>query len=88
MPSILRSAIGLAARRSARDRDATVADVKLPGHRRPERGVPQVGQMAKPWASQLVPDFDGKDGGLAMEFEPHLPDTSCTVRMRWRPKEA
>lgn len=28
--------------------------------------------------------FDGKDGGLAMEFEPHLPETSCTVRMRWK----
>ena len=27
--------------------------------------------------------FDGKDG-LAMEFEPHLPETSCTVRMRWK----
>jgi hypothetical protein len=30
--------------------------------------------------------FAGENGGLAMEFEPHLPDTSCTVRMRWRPK--
>jgi len=28
--------------------------------------------------------FDGGSGGLAMEFEPHLPDTSCTVRMRWK----
>lgn len=28
--------------------------------------------------------FDGRDGGLAMEFEPHLPDTSCTVRMSWK----
>jgi len=28
--------------------------------------------------------FDGKDGGLSMEFEPHLPETSCTVRMRWK----
>lgn len=27
--------------------------------------------------------FDGKDGGLKMEFEPHLPETSCTVRMSW-----
>jgi hypothetical protein len=27
---------------------------------------------------------DGSDGGLAMEFEPHLPETSCTVRMRWK----
>lgn len=30
--------------------------------------------------------FPGENGGLAMEFEPHLPDTSCTVRMSWRPK--
>ncbi|MBW2315637.1 MAG: hypothetical protein JRH10_15785 [Deltaproteobacteria bacterium] len=28
--------------------------------------------------------FDGKDGGLSMEFEPHLPETSCTVRMNWK----
>lgn len=28
--------------------------------------------------------FAGKDGGLAMEFDPHLPETSCTVRMRWK----
>jgi hypothetical protein len=28
--------------------------------------------------------FDGKDGGLSMEFEPHLPETSCTVRMKWK----
>ena len=28
--------------------------------------------------------FDGKDGGLSMEFEPHLPETSCTVRMSWK----
>ncbi len=32
--------------------------------------------------------FAGKDGGLSMEFEPHLPDTSCTVRMRWQPKHS
>jgi hypothetical protein len=30
--------------------------------------------------------FKGEDGGLKMEFEPHLPDTSCTVRMSWQPK--
>lgn len=30
--------------------------------------------------------FSGANGGLSMEFEPHLPDTSCTVRMRWQPK--
>ena len=23
-------------------------------------------------------------GGLKMEFEPHLPETSCTVRMSWQ----
>lgn len=28
--------------------------------------------------------FDGKGGGLKMEFEPHLPETSCTVRMSWQ----
>jgi hypothetical protein len=28
--------------------------------------------------------FNGEDGGLRMEFEPHLPETSCTVRMRWK----
>jgi hypothetical protein len=28
--------------------------------------------------------FDGKDGGLSMEFDPHLPETSCTVRMSWK----
>ncbi len=32
--------------------------------------------------------FAGENGGLSMEFEPHLPDTSCTVRMRWQPKSA
>ncbi len=30
--------------------------------------------------------FAGENGGLAMDFEPHLPDTSCTVRMSWQPK--
>lgn len=28
--------------------------------------------------------FNGEGGGLKMEFEPHLPETSCTVRMRWK----
>jgi len=28
--------------------------------------------------------FDGEDGGLRVEFDPHLPETSCTVRMCWR----
>ncbi len=28
--------------------------------------------------------FNGEDGGLHMDFEPHLPETSCTVRMRWK----
>lgn len=28
--------------------------------------------------------FKGENGGLKMEFEPHLPETSCTVRMSWR----
>jgi hypothetical protein len=28
--------------------------------------------------------FDGKDGGLRMEFDPHLPETSCSVIMSWK----
>ncbi len=28
--------------------------------------------------------FNGENGGLRMEFDPHLPDTSCTVRMSWK----
>ena len=28
--------------------------------------------------------FNGEGGGLRMEFEPHLPETSCTVRMNWK----
>ncbi len=28
--------------------------------------------------------FNGEGGGLKMEFEPHLPETSCTVRMSWQ----
>jgi hypothetical protein len=31
--------------------------------------------------------FDGEDGGLRVEFEPHLPLTSCTVRMSWRTQQ-
>ena len=27
--------------------------------------------------------FKGEGGGLKMEFDPHLPETSCTVRMSW-----
>jgi len=27
--------------------------------------------------------FNGADGGLKMQFDPHLPETSCTVRMSW-----
>ncbi|MCP4240558.1 MAG: hypothetical protein GY772_08335 [bacterium] len=32
--------------------------------------------------------FNQPDGALSMEFEPHLPETSCTVRMRWKPGSA
>ena len=28
--------------------------------------------------------FSGANGGLRMQFEPHLPKTACTVRMGWR----
>ncbi len=28
--------------------------------------------------------FNGDDGGMKMEFDPHLPETSCTVRMSWK----
>ena len=31
--------------------------------------------------------MNGEEGGLAMDFEPHLPETSCTVRMSWKPQE-
>ncbi len=30
--------------------------------------------------------FHGENGGLRMEFDPHLPETSCTVRMSWKPQ--
>ena len=30
--------------------------------------------------------FKGEGGGLKMEFDPHLPETSCTVRMSWAPQ--
>ena len=30
--------------------------------------------------------FNGEGGGLKMEFDPHLPETSCTVRMSWQPQ--
>ncbi len=30
--------------------------------------------------------FDGASGGVAMAFDPHLPDTSCTVEIRWKAK--
>ncbi len=29
--------------------------------------------------------FNGEEGGLHMDFEPHLPETSCTIRMSWKP---
>jgi hypothetical protein len=28
--------------------------------------------------------FNGEKGGLKMQFDPHLPETSCTVRMSWK----
>jgi hypothetical protein len=28
--------------------------------------------------------FDGEESPLRIEFEPHLPDTSCTARMSWK----
>jgi hypothetical protein len=27
--------------------------------------------------------FNGENGGMLFEFDPHLPETSCTVRTRW-----
>jgi hypothetical protein len=30
--------------------------------------------------------FDGSGGGLSIEFDPHLPETSCTARMSWKVK--
>ena len=32
--------------------------------------------------------FDGENGGLKMEFDPHLPEPSCTVRMSWKTGQA
>ena len=32
-----------------------------------------------------LPVVDG--GALRMEFEPHLPETSCTVRMTWEARD-
>jgi hypothetical protein len=28
--------------------------------------------------------FDGSEGGLKMDFDPHLPETSCSVKMTWK----
>jgi hypothetical protein len=28
--------------------------------------------------------FNGSEGGLKMEFDPHLPETSCSVKMSWQ----
>ena len=28
--------------------------------------------------------FKGEGGGLRMEFDPHLPNSDCTVRLRWK----
>jgi hypothetical protein len=28
--------------------------------------------------------FQGENGGLRVEFEPHLPETSCSIRMSWQ----
>jgi hypothetical protein len=28
--------------------------------------------------------FDGSGGGLKMDFDPHLPETSCSVKMTWK----
>jgi len=30
--------------------------------------------------------FDGDGSPLSIEFEPHLPETSCTARMSWKPE--
>jgi hypothetical protein len=32
--------------------------------------------------------FNGAGNGLGMDFEPHLPETSCTIRMWWKPQAA
>ena len=32
--------------------------------------------------------FNGENGGLKMEFDPHLPEPSCTVRMSWKTGQA
>ena len=30
--------------------------------------------------------FKGEDSGLSIQFEPDLPETSCTARMSWKPQ--
>ena len=30
--------------------------------------------------------FQGEDSGLSIQFEPDLPETSCTARMSWKPE--
>ncbi len=35
-------------------------------------------------ASEVL--LDGTDGSLDMAFEPHRPETSCTIRMHWKPQ--
>lgn len=30
--------------------------------------------------------FRGEQSGLSIEFEPHLPESSCTARMSWKPQ--
>ncbi len=66
-------------------------DVEIPDcawHRvAPSASLPVVGQLPEQGCLVMCKAtcervFDGRDG-LQIEFEPHLPETSCTMRIRW-----
>lgn len=53
----------------------------------PSESLPVVGQLPEQGCLVMCKAtcervFDGRDG-LQIEFEPHLPETSCTMRVRW-----
>jgi hypothetical protein len=66
-------------------------DVDIPDcawHRvAPSSSLPVLGQLPEQGCLVMCKAtcenvFDGRDG-LRIEFEPHLPETSCTMRIRW-----
>ena len=46
----------------------------------------EAGQAVDHVHFHIIPKYADRNsgGGLKMEFEPHLPETSCTVRMSWQ----